>query len=133
MTSDENAKKENVQKIEKVKNALNTFINAADNSDVKLLETVIHDNYINTQYGFFGKPGVYNIGKNQYLDYIKDKTFGGLPRSINIIDSKIFDNTAMMEVVLESKALIFHSYIHIILDNDKWQVIGNYPNVVAKL
>ena len=130
---DENIKKDSEQKIDDIKYALNTFINAADNSDAELLETVIHENYINTQYGFFGEPGVYNIGKTKYLSYIKDKTFGGLPRSINIIDSKIFDNTAMVEVVLESKALIFHSYIHLILDHNKWQVIGNYPNVVTKL
>lgn len=111
--------------------SLEKFISTADKSDIKGLSEVLHDDYRNVQYGFFGEPGVQIIDKQIYLKLVENKTFGGVPRDIEILNFKLFENTAMIQVKLESKDLTFNSFVGLVREseNQHWQVIENFPYV----
>ncbi|WP_437397933.1 nuclear transport factor 2 family protein [Flagellimonas lutimaris] len=113
-------------------NAVTKFIKGGDESDIKALKHILHDQFRNVQYGFFGKKGVFVISKSEYIDLIEQKTFGGVPRSMDILQIEVLGNIAMTKVKMESTELKFISYISLILDDGEWKVIENFPHVEYK-
>ena len=117
---------------EKVLCSLQQFITSADESNVKKLDSVLHKDYRNVQYGFFGETGVYVLDKERYISLIKEKTFGGVPRDMEILSLEVHDHIAMAKLRLKSRLLRFTSFISLIYDDQRWQVIGNFPDVRSK-
>ena len=120
-----------VQK-ERIADSITQFIAGGDDTDLQKLDFALHKEYRNVQYGFFGKPGVFVFNKEEYISLVKEKTFGGIPRNIEILFLEVHDQIALAKLRLESAHLIFHSFVSLIYDEERWQVIGNFPDVKTK-
>lgn len=118
--------------MEKIKQAIEQFIKGGDNSDTVLLEEILHKDYQNIQDGFFEKPGIFIISKQEYIGLVRDKIFGGKPRKITYHSLEQKNNIAYAQVSLESSALRFSSLITCVQENGKWQVITNIPSIEMK-
>lgn len=118
--------------MEHIKNTIQSFIKGGDNTDINLLEKVIHPNFQNIQDGFFTEKGIYIFNKEEYIELVRNKTFGGKPRTIVYDTVEQMGNIAIAKVVLESEYVIFNSTIICVCDGENWQVINNTPSVVLK-
>ena len=117
---------------EKILRAIEQFIKGADESDVQKLSSVLHKEFRNVQYSYFGEPGVYIMDKGKYISLIKEKAFGGITRDMEIVSVEIHNRIAMVKLRLESSKLIFNSFISLIFDEQRWEVISNFPDVITK-
>ncbi|PCE62769.1 nuclear transport factor 2 family protein [Sediminicola luteus] len=117
---------------ENIKHVVQDFVTGGDRSDIVLLNSILHSAYRNVQYGFFDETGVRLIDKNGYLKLIGRGVFGGLPRTLEVLDIVRHGNLAHAQVRLESEDQVFQSLIVLIKDDQHWQVIGNYPHLEAK-
>lgn len=118
--------------MEKIKQAIEKFIKGGDNSDPLLLEEVLHKDYQNIQDGFFDKQGIFIIPKQEYIGLVRDRIFGGKPRTITYHSIEQKNNIAYAQVSLESSALLFSSFITCVRENGIWQVITNIPSIETK-
>lgn len=119
--------------MEKIKQAVTDFVKGGDNSDVELLNKVLHKDFRVTNNGFMGTPGVTIIDKQKYLANIKDGIFGGLPRKMIIESIDENDTIAIVKLRLESSENYFVSYNSLVLDVDnEWKLINNLAVVEAK-
>lgn len=118
---------------EKINQAIVNFVKGGDNSDVQLLDKVLHDDFRVTNNGFMGIPGVTIIDKQKYLSNIKEGIFGGLPRTMIIESIDQSDSIAMVKLRLESAENYFVSYNSLVLDTDnEWKLINNLAVVEPK-
>lgn len=118
--------------MEQIKQAIEQFIKGGDHSDTTLLEEILHENYQNIQDGFFDKPGIFIIPKQEYIGLVRDKIFGGKTRQITYHSVEQKNNIAYAQVFLESSALRFSSLITCVHENGKWRVITNIPSIENK-
>ncbi|MEQ5790779.1 nuclear transport factor 2 family protein [Muricauda sp. NFXS6] len=112
--------------------SLKNFIIGGDTSDIALLSGILHNDFRNVQSGFFEQEGVFVMDKERYLDLIKEGTFGGTPRTLQIDSLEIMGDLAYARVTLESKDLRFRSLINLIRSAGQWKVLGNYPDIANK-
>lgn len=119
--------------IEKIEQAITNFVRGGDNSDVALLDKILHKDFRVTNNGFMGTSGVTIIDKQKYLSNIRAGVFGGLPRKM-VIESIDDSNTiAMVKLRLESSENYFVSYNSLVLDTDnEWKLVNNLAVVEAK-
>ncbi|MBT1702853.1 nuclear transport factor 2 family protein [Chryseosolibacter indicus] len=118
---------------DKVKQAVTDFVKGGDNSDVMLLDKVLHKDFRVTNNGFMGTAGVTIIDKQKYLANIKEGIFGGLPRKINIENIDVNETIAVVKLRLESSENHFVSYNSLVLDTDnEWRIINNLAVVESK-
>jgi Putative lumazine-binding len=115
-----------------IKAAIESFIQGGDNTDTELLEKVIHPNFQNIQDGFFEDKGIFVFSKEQYIELVRIKKFGGKPRSIDFVSIEQMGNIAIVKVILESQFLKFVSIITCVCENNQWQIINNTPKVELK-
>jgi len=109
------------------------FIRAGDHNDVPALDRVLHKLYQNVQDGFFERQGLFRFSKADYKKLVGEKTFGGVPRSIDIRSIEEFgQHMALVRVRLESNKLIFDSLIVTVREEGNWQVLYNFPRVEVK-
>lgn len=118
--------------MEQIKTAIELFVKGGDNNNTQLLESVLHPSFQNIQNGFFEKKGIFVFSKEQYIDLVGTKKFGGSPRSINYVSVEQTDNIAIAKVVLESRYLKFLSVIICVRNNKQWQIINNTPKIEVK-
>ncbi|UEQ76916.1 nuclear transport factor 2 family protein [Chryseobacterium arthrosphaerae] len=118
--------------MEKIKQAIETFIKGGDNSDAELLEHILHPNYQNIQDGFFDQTGIFVISKEEYISLVRDKIFGGKPREIIYQSIEKKNNIAYAQVSLESSVLRFSSLITCVQNHGRWQIITNIPSIENK-
>lgn len=104
------------------------FIKGGDESNLEKLNKVLHNEYRNIQSGFFSKKGLFIIDKEKYLSLIKENTFGGIPRTMEITSIEVNGDIAYAKTVLESEKMIFNSLITLIKEKENWYIIGNYPH-----
>src|SRR5690606_16926989 len=118
--------------IERIKQAIADFVKGGDNSDVELLEKVLHKDFRVASNGFMGTKGVTIIDKETYLSNIKNGVFGGQPRTL-IIENIDEDGTiASVKIRMESSVNNFISYNSLVLDTDnEWKIINNLAVVEA--
>lgn len=117
----------------KIEQAITNFVRGGDNSDVALLDNVLHKDFRVTNNGFMGIPGVTIIGKEKYLQNIRDGIFGGLPRKMEIESIEENGTIAMVKLRLESSQNYFVSYNSLVLDTDnEWRLVNNLAVVEAK-
>lgn len=120
----------NEQQIELVMTA---FVKAGDNSDVNLLDVVLHDDFRVTSNQFMGSSGVTVIDKKQYIANIRKGVFGGIPRKMKIESITYCESIANVTLRLESAENHFVSYNSLFLDFDnRWKLIHNLAVVNAK-
>ena len=67
---------------ERIKQVIIDFVKGGDNSDLELLDKVLHKDFRVTNNGFMETLGVTIIDKKEYLNKIKSGVFGGLPNSL---------------------------------------------------
>ncbi len=116
-----------------IEQAIINFVKGGDNSDVALLDNVLHKDFRVTNNGFMGIPGVTIIGKEKYLQNIRDGIFGGLPRKIKIESIEQSCTIALVKLRLESSENYFVSYNSLVLDTDnEWRIVNNLAVVEAK-
>lgn len=118
---------------EKIEQAITNFVKGGDNSDILLLDKVLHKDFRVTNNGFMGTSGVTIIDKQKYLSNIKEGIFGGLPRIMKIETIDDSETIAMVKLRLESSENYFVSYNSLVLDIDnEWKLINNLAVVEAK-
>ncbi len=117
----------------KIKQTIIDFVKGGDNSDIELLNKVLHTDFRVTNNGFMGTSGITIIDKNEYLDKIKKGIFGGLPRKMKIEKLDQSGIIASVKLRIESSENDFISYNSLFLDTDnEWKIINNLAVVVAK-
>jgi hypothetical protein len=118
---------------DKIKQAISDFVKGGDNSDLILLDKVLHKDFRVTNNGFMGTSGVTIIDKQKYLSNIKEGIFGGLPRTMTIESIEENKTLASVKLHLESAENSFISYNSLVLDVDnEWKIINNLAVVEAK-
>jgi hypothetical protein len=118
---------------DKIKQAISDFVKGGDNSDLILLDKVLHKDFRVTNNGFMGTSGVTIIDKQKYLSNIKEGIFGGLPRTMTIENIDENKTIASVKLRLESAENSFISYNSLVLDVDnEWKIINNLAVVEAK-
>ena len=122
-----------MKETEKIKQAIIDFVKGGDNSDIELLDKVLHKNFRVTNNGFMGTSGITIIDKNEYLSKIKSGIFGGLPRKMKIEEIYHCGIIASVKLRIESSENDFISYNSLVLDSDnEWKIINNLAVVKAK-
>ncbi len=118
---------------QKIEQAITDFVKGGDNSDVALLDKVLHENFRVSSNGFMGTSGVTILDKQKYLSNIKSGIFGGLPRTMKIENIDENETIAMVKLRLESSENYFISYNSLVLDIDsQWKLINNLAVVESK-
>lgn len=116
-----------------IEQAITHFVKGGDNSDIILLDTVLHDDFRVANNGFMGTSGITIIDKQKYLSNIKSGIFGGLPRKMTIESIDHSETVATVKLRLESTENYFVSYNSLVLDVDnEWKLIHNLAVVEAK-
>jgi len=119
--------------IQAVTKAITDFVRGGDNSDVELLDKVLHEDFQVMSNRFMGTKGVTIIDKQSYLHNISAGVFGGLPRKMEILTIDVSETIAMVKLRLESAENHFVSYNSLVLDSDnQWKLINNLAVVEAK-
>ena len=118
---------------DRIKQAIIDFVKGGDNSDVELLDKVLHQDFRVTNNGFMGTSGVTIINKTEYLSKIESGVFGGLPRKMEIEEIDQIGIIASVKLRIESSENDFISYNSLVLDTDnEWKIINNLAVVTAK-
>jgi hypothetical protein len=118
---------------DRIKKAITEFVKGGDNSDIELLDKVLHKDFRVTNNGFMGTSGITIIDKNEYLTKIKRGVFGGLPRKMKIEEIDQSGIIASVKLRIESSENDFISYNSLVLDTDnEWKLINNLAVVKAK-
>lgn len=118
---------------DKIQQAIIDFVKGGDNSDIELLDKVLHKDFRVINNGFMGTSGITIIDKNGYLSKIKNGVFGGLPRKMKIEEIDQSGIIASVKLRIESSENDFISYNSLVLDTDnKWKIINNLAVVNAK-
>ncbi|MFA7688053.1 MAG: nuclear transport factor 2 family protein [Moheibacter sp.] len=118
---------------DRIKQAIIDFVKGGDNSDVELLDNVLHKEFRVTNNGFMGTSGITIIDKNDYINKIKNGVFGGLPRKMKIEEIDQSGIIASVKLRIESSENDFISYNSLVLDTDnEWKIINNLAVVKAK-
>lgn len=120
-------------KREQIELAITAFVKGGDNSDVNLLETVLHDDFRVMSTRFMGMPDTIIIDKKKYISNIRDGVFGGLPRKMKIERIDDLGTIANVSLWMESSENQFLSFNSLVLDVDnRWKIISNLAVVEAK-
>lgn len=115
--------------MEQIKKIIENFVKGGDNNDITLLDKILHPNYQNIQDGHFEQTGIFVFSKEQYIDLVRAKKFGGHPRAIKYEEFTEMGNIAIARVILESEYLKFNSTIVCVFENGQWQIISNIPKI----
>jgi hypothetical protein len=118
---------------ESIIQTITDFVKGGDDSDIDLLDRVLHQDFRVANNGFMGTSGVTVIDKQKYLSNIKNGIFGGLPRQMELVSIDESETIAMVKLHIESAENYFVSYNSLVLDTDKeWKIIHNLAIVKAK-
>ena len=119
--------------VEKIEKTITDFVRGGDNSDLALLDSVLHDDFRVTNNGFMGTSGVTIIDKQTYLHHIATGVFGGLPRDMEIVHLDQSGKIASVKLKIASAENDFISYNSLVLDKDNvWRIINNLAVVTQK-
>lgn len=122
-----------MKETDKIKQVIIDFVNGGDNSDIAMLDKVLHKDFRVTNNGFMGTSGVTIIDKIGYLGKIKNGVFGGVPRKMKIEELDQSGIIASVKLRIESAENDFISYNSLVLDTDnEWKIINNVAVVKGK-
>lgn len=119
---------------DRIKQVIIDFVKGGDNSDIEILDKVLHKDFRVTNNGFMGTSGITIIDKKEYLNKIESGIFGGLPRKMKIEELDQSGIIASVKLRIESSENDFISYNSLILDTDNvWKIINNLAVVKTKI
>ena len=118
---------------DKIKQVIIDFVKGGDDSDIEILDKVLHKDFRVTNNGFMGNSGITIIDKDEYLSKIKSGVFGGLPRKMKIEEIDQSGIIASVKLRIESSVNDFISYNSLVLDTDnECKIINNLAVVKSK-
>lgn len=110
----------------KIIQAITDFVKGGDESNLELLNKVLHDDFRLTNNGFMGTDGVTIINKKKYITNVKKGVFGGHPRTMTIENIDESTTIAIVKLKLQSTENHFISYNSMVLNSEnEWQIIAN--------
>ena len=114
----------------KVKSAIETFSQSADQQDVSKMDNILHAEYRTVANRLFGGTDVSVMDKPTYLSMLEEKKIGGDKRDVEIVSVNIVDNNASVVAKFNGKVLKFTSYLHLVKDDKgTWQIINDMPYI----
>ncbi len=118
----------------KIEQTIIDFVKGGDESNVDLLNKILHQDFRVNSYNFMGTSGVKIINKAEYLSNIREGKFGGKPREMSIESINVNGAIAMVKLRMESLEKVFVSYNSLVLDIDnEWKIINNLAVVESKM
>lgn len=118
---------------EEITQAITDFVKGGDNSDLMMINNVLHDRFRVTNNGYKGTLGVTVLDKQQYLSNVQTGLLGGVNRTMFIEHVDVTGKIAMVKLRIESANHHFISYNSMVLDTDnKWKIINNLAVVEPK-
>lgn len=109
------------------------FAEAADNRDISVLTSVLHDEFRVTLNHILGAEKVTILTKPLYLEMTKSGKIGGDKRKIEIVSIDQTENNAIAKVSLSGNVLNFISYYLLIKNpSGKWQILHDLPYAIKK-
>ncbi len=115
-----------------IKEIVASIEKAAANRNIKQLTELLHKDYRVVANRFKGSKNVTIIPKETYLQMMKEKKVGGTNYNINVKDIKIYEHTAIVDVLYISETTSdMHKYLVLIQDqNNQWKVVSDIPIVM---
>lgn len=117
------------EKLEPIKQVIETYATGADTRDVAALDASFHDHF---RVVAMTPEGVRNLDKPTYLQMIRDEKIGGIDRALDIEWITAEGDTARAEVTLTSPAAIFHDDLALVRDGGTWQIVNNVTRVETR-
>jgi hypothetical protein len=118
----------NTQEEKVVIEAIQGFIQGADERDQSRLEQVLHPEFRVVANRLMGSNTLRIIDRSLYLQLIKEGKLGGDQRTVEIGYVHIVENNATARVKIKGKALTFQSLYHLVkTETGTWQLIEDLP------
>jgi Domain of unknown function (DUF4440) len=123
---------QNKAETENVKEAVRQWASAGDRQDPDAAAAFMAEEFRMVGNRLFGSPDVSTTDKALYLQLLRDKKIGGLPRTVKFKAVTVLGANAAVTVQLQSSALRFDSLLQLIQGADgKWRLVADLPQVVA--
>lgn len=123
---------QNKSATEAVKSAVRQWAAAADRQDADAAAQWMADEFRIVGNRLFGSPDVTTTDKATYLQLLRDKKLGGLPRTLKFKAVTVYGANASVTLEMQSSALRFESFIQLIQGADgNWRLVADLPHVVA--
>jgi hypothetical protein len=115
---------------EDVKEAVRQWAAAADRQDADAAAPWMSDQFRMVGNRLFGSPDVSATDKALYLELLRDKKIGGLPRTLKFKSVVVLGANAHVQLEMLSSALRFDSFIQLVQGADgKWRLLADLPHV----
>lgn len=116
-----------------VRKCITLFSVYAGDRDISGMERVLHADFRVIANQLMGGDAVSLIDKQTYLQFLRDKKFGGEKRTVTIKSIDVMGNNASVKVVFEGEKAVFTSYMLLVKDKaGEWAIISDLPSVSAK-
>ena len=113
---------------EKITAVINGFSAAGDINNVKKLNVFLDDNYRVVMNRLFGSKTVSVMSKEEYLEKIETKVFGGDTRVVTVEKIMVNGSTAVAKVIFKGEKATFHSLMTLLKDESgSWKLASDIP------
>lgn len=113
-----------------IKETILAFSKAGDKNDAEKLASYLDDNYRVVMNRLFGSREVSTMSKEEYLEKIRTKEYGGDNRKVNVETIVLNGSTASAKVSLVGSKMTFVSILTLIQDENKdWKLVSDVPVV----
>lgn len=114
-----------------VKEAVSHFAQSADRQDAGALDKLLDANFRVIMNRLFGSTEVNVLTKDEYLEKIRAKEFGGETRKVRIEDVTIIGNTACAKVAFRGSQTSFTSFLQFVKTEDAhWRLVSDMPTLM---
>ena len=109
---------------------IKNFSKAGDDNSVEELDKLLDNNYRVVMNRLFGSNKVSVLSKEQYLNKIETKVFGGDKRTIEFEDIILNGSTAVAKVVFKGEKATFNSLMTLVQDETgRWKLVSDMPTI----
>jgi len=114
-----------------VKAVLNDFIKAGDKNNVKPLEKCLNSDFRTALYDS-EKDGITILERATYISFIRDKKFGGYPRTVEFHDIQfINENMASVQATLTSPGKpTLKNFYSLVQEKGEWKILQDFVVLV---
>ncbi|MEQ9262324.1 MAG: nuclear transport factor 2 family protein [Owenweeksia sp.] len=118
------------QEVTAIKTTIKAFAKGGDNSNARETAQYLDPNYRVVMNRLFGSKEVVILSREVYLEKIRNKEFGGTPRTLTFQDVITNGSTACAKVKMASANLTFISLINLVKDEQgEWKLVSDTPVV----
>lgn len=116
-----------------VRKCIALFSTYAGDRDIAGMERILHADFRVIANQLMGGDAVSLIDKQTYLQFLRDKKFGGETRVVSINSIEITGNNACVKVAFEGEKAVFTSFMLLVKSKvGEWTIISDLPSVSAK-